>query len=133
MEQYGVDIKDLSNYSLIVDTSVALPEEIASLIIEEFELWKKDKSRQTLYLSPERINYPDDAPNSELLQKSLDALENGDLPEQITVCEEDCEFYLVSSPESALAYALCAYSFIPCKLIKASVNKAEYIKMKNSL
>lgn len=133
MEQYGVDIKDLSNYSLIVDTSVALPEEIASLIIEEFELWKKDKSRQTLYLSPERINYPDDAPNSELLQKCLDALENGDLPEQITVCEEDCEFYLVSSPESALAYALCAYSFIPCKLIKASVNKAEYIKMKNSL
>ena len=28
-EQYGVDIKDLSNYSLIVDTTAATPEEVA--------------------------------------------------------------------------------------------------------
>lgn len=133
MEQYGVDIKDLSNYSLIVDTSVATPEEIASLIIDEFEKWKSDRQRCMLYLSPERINYPDKAPNDSLLQKNLDALENGEAPEKITVCEEDCEFYLLSSLESALAYSLSMYNFIPCMLVSESVDKSKYVKMKNSL
>ena len=36
MEQYGVDIKDLRNYSLIVDTSVATPEQVAQCIVTAF-------------------------------------------------------------------------------------------------
>ena len=34
-EQYGVDIKDLSNYSLIVDTTVATPDQVADRIARE--------------------------------------------------------------------------------------------------
>ena len=133
MEQYGVDIKDLTNYSLIVDTSVATPDEIASLIISEFEKWKKDKERRATYLSPERINYPDDAPSSALLEENLDALECGKALPEITVTESDCEFYLTSSLESALAYSLSLRTFIPCKLVYQEVDKSEFVKMKNSL
>jgi hypothetical protein len=133
MEQYGVDIKDLRNYSLIVDTSVATPDEIASLIISEFEKWKEDKARCALYLSPERINYPDAAPSSALLEENLDALECGKSLPEITVTESDCEFYLTSSLESALAYSLSLHTFIPCRLEYKTVDKSEFVKMKNSL
>ncbi len=133
MEQYGVDIKDLSNYALIVDTSTATPEQIADLIINELGKWKSDKSRRALYLSPERINYPDDAPRSDILEKNLDALENGEALKEIKVSEQDCEFYLVSALESALAYSLSLFTFVPCTLVKADVDKSNYVKMKNSL
>ena len=36
-EQYGVDITDLKNYDLIVDTTAATPEQIAECIIRAFE------------------------------------------------------------------------------------------------
>lgn len=36
---YGVDISNLSNYDLVVDTSGKSPEEVASIIIENFENW----------------------------------------------------------------------------------------------
>ncbi|MBR2322147.1 MAG: cytidylate kinase family protein [Clostridia bacterium] len=36
---YGVDISDMSNYDLVVDTSGKSPEEVASIIIENFEIW----------------------------------------------------------------------------------------------
>ena len=35
-EQYGVDIKDLSNYALIVDTTVATPDEVADRVREAY-------------------------------------------------------------------------------------------------
>ena len=41
-EQYGVDIKDLTNYSLIVDTTYATPEVISECIIESFKRWQED-------------------------------------------------------------------------------------------
>ncbi len=36
---YGVDISNLSNYDLVVDTSGKAPEEVASIIIDNFEKW----------------------------------------------------------------------------------------------
>ena len=44
LEQYGVNIKDLTNYSLIVDTTYATPDEVAECIISSFEKWQADKS-----------------------------------------------------------------------------------------
>ena len=132
-EQYGVNIKDLNNYSLIVDTTVATPEEIASLIIDSFKKWQQDKSFKALYLSPERINYPCDAPNEELLSDYTALLEGGGELPNIDIYEEDCEFYLLSSLECALAYSLSERRFIPCRLTKAEIDKKSYVKMKNSL
>ena len=67
LSQYGVDIKDLTNYSLIVDSTVATPDEVAQVIIDSFDRWCDDKSYSMCFLSPERLNYIDDEPDNELV------------------------------------------------------------------
>ena len=53
MTQYGVDIKDLTNYDLIVDTTVATPSEVASAIIVSMNEWiaRPNKTAFTLIYS----------------------------------------------------------------------------------
>ena len=38
---YGVDIMDMSNYDLVVDTNGKTPMEVADIIIKNFEIWLK--------------------------------------------------------------------------------------------
>lgn len=37
---YGVDRTDMNNYDLVIDTTEKTPEEVASIIISEYEKWK---------------------------------------------------------------------------------------------
>ncbi len=39
---YGVDIANMKNYDLVVDTSGKTPEDVANVIIENFEKWIKE-------------------------------------------------------------------------------------------
>lgn len=133
LTQYGVDIKDLSNYSLIVDTSIATPEEVAECIIDAFEEWKENCEYKRVYVSPERLNYPDDEADGELVCKYAEDLQcNKKLPE-VCVFELDGEFYVDSAPETALAYAFNMNTFVPCKLIKSEIGSRRFVKMKNSI
>lgn len=132
-ERYGVDITDLSNYALVVDTTYATPDEIAEAIITAFDKWQKDKSYRALYVSPERLYYPDDAPDELLLEELTSALECGeDIPE-VLVFESDGEFYIESGAESALARSFSMQTFIPARLVTSSAKGRSYVKMKNSL
>ena len=133
MTQYGVDIKDLRNYSLIVDTSHATPEEVAEILIASFEEWKADKSRVSAYVTPERINYPDDAADQEKVSELSSLLEMGREIPEVCVIEKDGEFYLESGLESALAYSFNMNTFIPVRLVDGDVCGKKYTKMKNSL
>ncbi len=36
---YGIDLSDLGNYDLIVDTSQSPPEEVASTVLDAFRVW----------------------------------------------------------------------------------------------
>ena len=40
-EFYGADSSDLSNFSLVVDTSQIAPEKVADIIVAEYDLWLK--------------------------------------------------------------------------------------------
>ena len=132
-EQYGVDITNLSNYSLVVDTTYATPEEVAGVILSSFERWQRDKSLSFCYISPERLNYIDDEHDGELMADLSSRLERGeDIPE-VTVFEEDGEFYVEDGLESSLAYAFNLFTYIPAKLVEGSVGERKYVKMKNSL
>ncbi|MBQ7390165.1 MAG: AAA family ATPase [Clostridia bacterium] len=132
-EKYGVDITDLTNYSLVVDTTGATPEEVAGVIISSFEKWRENREATFCYLSPERLNYIDDEHDAELLRDLSARLERGeDIPE-ITVFEKDGEFYLDSGTESALAYAFNLYTYLPVRLVKGEQGERKYVKMKNSL
>ncbi len=131
--QYGVDIKDLTNYNLVVDTTVATPDQVAGCIRMSFEQWKSDKSFFMAFVSPERLNYPDDEADMDLVGEYSALLDDeAELPE-IEIFDEDGEFYVCKGYESALAYALNAATFVPCRIVRGSSDGRKYVKMKNSL
>lgn len=133
LTQYGVDIKDLSNYDLVVDTTFATPDQVAECIISAFESWQKDKSFKALYVSPERLYYPDDESNGEQVAFLSSELESGREIPEVTVAEKEGDFYLADGLESALAHSFNLDVFIPAKLTAAAPCASEYVKMKNSL
>lgn len=132
MEQYGVNIKDLSNYSIIVDTTVASPDEVAECIVSSFEKWQADKSYNRVFISPERLHFPERELDGDMLSPFNSRVENGEEVDAITVCERDGEFYLVDGFEAAMAYVFNFSTFIPARLVKAEP-KGEYVRMRNSL
>ncbi len=132
-EQYGVDIKDLSNYSLIVDTTIAAPDEIADCICTAFEIWQADKTYTRAFISPERLNYPQTKADDALISELSAKLELGEEIPEVELVYDDGEFYLTAGLESALAYSLSFASFIPAKLQGGKKLPCDYVKMKNSL
>lgn len=132
-EQYGVNINDLSNYSLIVDTTSAAPEEVAGVIINAFHAWQRDKSYTGCLICPDRLNYPDDEADGSLIAELSDRLERGEPLPEITVFEEAGEFYTDSGAEAALAYAVNMRTHLSARLVRGSKDGRVYVKMKNNL
>ena len=132
-EKYGVDITDLSNYDLVVDTTYATPEEVAGVVLSCFEKWKENKNFKACYLSPERLNYTDDGHDVDKLAEYSSALEMSSHIPEVTVYENDGEFYVDHGVESALAYAFNFYTFVPSRLVPGDPEGKKFVKMKNSL
>ncbi len=57
-EQYGVHIKDLTNYDLVVDTTHATPECIAKVILDAFAMWQADPAYRCAMVHPSRLMLP---------------------------------------------------------------------------
>ena len=133
MEQYGVDIKDLTNYDLVVDTTMATPEQVAGTILDALDEWKENYGFKMAYVSPERLNYPDDEPDQALVDEYIKRLDIGEDVPCTEIFEDDGEFYVLSSPESALAYVFMWSTYVPCKLVKGTLDGKKYVKMQNSL
>ena len=133
MQQYGVDIKNLSNYSLVVDTAYASPEEVAEVIINSFRHWQSERTARFCYLSPERIYYPDDAPNGELLSSLIADMEEGRPLPEVKVVEREGEFYLFEGLESALAHSFNMSTYIPATLTEGDLGDKQFVRMKNSI
>ena len=132
-EQYGVDIKNLLNYDLVVDTTEANPEQVADAVIGGFNRWLELGSYKAALISPERINYPEREADNELVASYSSALDLGESIPEVKVFEEDGEFYLLDGLESALAYAFNMETFIPAILVDHKKGDEQYIKMSNSL
>lgn len=132
-EQYGVDIKNLLNYDLIVDTTVANPDQVSACVIESFNRWLEDNSYKCAFLSSERINYPCKESDNDLVNEYVAALERGEAIPEIKVFEEDGEFYLLEGLESAMAYAFSMSTFVPTTLVHHQRGGEEYVRMQNSL
>ena len=133
LTQYGVDIMDFANYDLVVDTTVATPEEVAEAILSAYRVWCTDKSKRLCLLSPERLRYPDGEADTALVAEYSDKL---DLDEEIptpVAYYEDGVFYLASNVEAALAHSFSMHTFIPVTLVSERPEGIEFIEMKNSL
>ena len=133
MEQYGQDIKDLTNYSLIVDTSHATPDEVAGAIIEGFEAWKQDKSYRAAFICPERLNFFDDEVDAERLSDLTTELELGRKIPEVRIFERDGEFFVLDGNDSAVAHMSVTECYIPATLVAETNSDRVYVKMKNSL
>lgn len=133
-QQYGVHIKDLSNYDLVVDTTYATPEEIAERIIVSAMDWQEGKiSSVNLYISPERLLYPDEEADMMLSTDLSGQLEEGLAIPSPIVTERNGDFYLIGNETSAIAYSLNMATFIPAILKDAPIPEGDFVKMKNSL
>lgn len=116
MEQYGVNIKDLTNYDLVIDTSFATPQEIADTVCTAFAAWQKDKSRRIAYISPARL---------------FVATEDG--ADDIVSTECDGRFYVQSGAKRARALAHSGVTFITTRLVHATVEPFEYTQLDRSV
>ena len=132
-EQYGVDIKDLSNYSLVVDTTYATPDEIAAIVINAFGEWQGNREKKICYISPERLNFSEDGFDNEKMLEYTATIERGETPPPVTAFEVDGEFYVEGGIESAMAYAFNMHTFVPLTLIKGEIGDRKFVKMSNSL
>lgn len=132
-DQYGVNIKDLSNYDLIVDTTYATPEEIAECIISAFECWCEDRSYKRAFISPERLFYPDDEADAEKIAEYSSLVESGECTELVELAEKDGDFFVVSAPELALGQAFNMVTFIPAVLKACEIDEKQFVRMKNSI
>ena len=133
MTQYGVDIKDLMNYDLVVDTSHATPEEIADRIIASFEEWKGNSEYNAAYIAPERLYYPDDEPLLDNVTGIATLLEMGIEIPPVYAVEKDGEFYVKDGVESALAYGFNYNTFVPVTLVRGVIDEKNYIQMRDNL
>ena len=131
--QYGVDITDLSNYSLVVDTTYATPEEVAGVILSAFAKWREDKSLTFCYLSPERLNFIGGEHDAYKLAEYSSALDRGEQIPPVKVFETDGEFYIEEGTELVFAHTFNFSTYVPAVLVKGEIGEREYIKMKNSL
>lgn len=133
LEQYGVDIKDLTNYDLVVDTTVATPDEVAKCIIDAFHEWLLNKEYKKAYISTERIYFPSDAPDADALAELTGKYELGEAIPVPEIAECDGEFYLVSELEAAIVKTFEMMPFIEVKLVSGDKPEGEFVKMMNSL
>ena len=118
---------------MIVDTTVATPTEVADCIIDSLSRWKADPEFSAAYISAERLSFPDDEPDAELISSYSARLEEGlEIPE-IKVFEKDGDFFVLSGVEAALAQSFSEKPFIEVTLVKESAEGKKYVRMKNSL
>lgn len=54
-EQYNVEINDLSNYNIVVDSSIITPENLANFVLNKFESWISQKEINRVWLSPKNL------------------------------------------------------------------------------
>ena len=54
-EVYNVEINDLQNYNIVVDSSFITPENLADFVLNKFESWKSQKELNRVWLSPKNL------------------------------------------------------------------------------
>ncbi len=132
-EKYGVDCKNLFNYSLVIDTTEATPDEICDCILNSADVWCIDNSYRACYICPTRLHYPIDNLDMERISEYSRCIELGKVVPRIKVFEHQDSFYISENAEVAVAYSLCAATFVPCELVKGVPDGREYVRMSDSI
>jgi hypothetical protein len=132
----GGSLRDLlrgvtpNDYDLTTD---ATPDEICDRILASADMWCIDNSYKGCFICPTRLNYPIDDLDMEKISEYSRCIELGKVVPRIKVFEYDGSFYVQENAEVAVAYSLCAETFVPCELVKGEPDGREFVRMKDSL
>ncbi len=128
-EKYGVNIIDMNNYSLVIDTTYASPEEVAECILSCFADWQEDHSRRYAYICPRRFFYPDEGTDQDRAVKLSYLVDNGEDAGDAYAVECNGEIYLTDNAEVALAYAIADAPLVPTVLSVGSKPYGDFVRM----
>ncbi len=113
-ELYGVDLTDFNNYTLIVDTSYATPEEVAEVILRSLAAWQADPSVRFCEVCTARLMLPE---------------EGGEGSGAPTVFFDDSRFCLCGGLDLARDAAKNNRTFVSCRLAPGSADGRKYVRM----
>lgn len=99
-DMYGVNIYDMTNYDLIVDTTAASPAEAAELIIAGCE----GKLASNAYIYPPRL---------------LPTENREDDGDEVVICCHNNNFFIVKGHGAVMKAIVNNDVFIPCRIIKS--------------
>lgn len=102
---YGVNIYDMTNYDLVVDTTAATPEAVAEAILRGCEDQAAGRPFAGGLLCPNRL-FP---------TKDLSAADGG----EVTVCCADNVFYILSGHQKVWEAISAKQAMIPCRIVPA--------------
>jgi cytidylate kinase len=121
IHKYGIDCSQLNHYNLVVDTSHASPESIATLIIHKFDDWIKGRPFAGHWISP-RTPFPTRNIN-EIDRKQIDLLTNSIATEgfkeiyPLSLVAMDGFYYIYDGHKRASAALLKENHLIPVAII----------------
>ncbi len=130
---YNADYTNLTNFSLVLDTTYATPVEAADVLLSVLDEWETNEYEGTrAYICPARLLYPaDGAPLDEVHELSCKLDLNEEIP-PVEIVHENGNFYVTKGVASALAYALSDHVYVPAHLVPGKPS-GEYVSMKNNL
>ncbi len=130
---YNVNLRDLTQFDLVLDTSYASIEDVADLTEACYRAYTAGDTAPHCFICPRSLHYPDDAVNMEEVTHLSTLLDAGDSLPEVTVVYKNDAFYITSGVTSALAYALSDRTFVPCRIVTDTVDTDTYVTMEDSL
>lgn len=134
---YGIDYYDARNYDLIIESTCALPYQIAQEIKRNFDLYQEEPFRTKVELNLGCLH--PSVPSDELAKQDFDAQMQKEAERKQTLCAEgsfsvtqkDGCFYLSESREheKALAAAAAGKVFAQIRNIRTDANAQETVGM----
>jgi len=111
---YDIEIDDPRNYSVIVDTTFANPDEVAGKIIEAYNDWRSSTLTVKAWFNPKRL-FPtktiDDRENQAIIRRKYDA----DLP--VIIVKSDDNYFIYDGHRRVSAAIASDSLFIPCVIM----------------
>ncbi len=135
MSVYRVNMTNLNNYDLIIDTSCLTPQEVCDLIVWHIKDGKHDKP--ALYVSPKNI-YPTckiSSINADTVKNYEEKIKKGENVAPVELIKTQDNLYIYDGHHRVMAQNLCGASLIRANLlcqdgeeITSGVSANDYVK-----
>jgi len=126
-QQYNVDINDLFNYDLVVDTGLSSPDIIFEKVLEVFNKWKLDIEFNHFYFSPKSL-----VPTQSIREHSAQSTEaiiesmkmHGYIEDYpISIIKQFNKYFIYDGHKRVSAAIRNKFELIPCRLVGNEMNK----------